>query len=218
MKQYLDLMNDILENGTYKTDRTGVGTYSTFGQQLRFDLTKGFPILTTKRVPFRLIASELLWFLKGDTKLRYLLQNNNHIWDEWGFKKWVESKDYTGPDMTDFGNRCLVDEEFNKQYQEQLKIYQDKVLNDDRFNDTYGDLGLVYGSQWRKWQGSDGKVYDQVKWVINEIKNNPDSRRLLVNAWNAEDVQKGTMALPPCHFCFQFYVLNGKLSCMFNMR
>ena len=218
MKQYLNLMNDILTNGIYKSDRTGVGTYSTFGKQLRFDLSKGFPLLTTKRVPVRLIASELLWFLKGDTKLRYLLQNNNHIWDEWGFKKWVESNDYTGPDMTNFGILCNEYPEFNKLYQEQLKIYQQNVLNDDKFNDTYGDLGLVYGSQWRKWQGSDGKVYDQVKWVINEIKNNPNSRRLLVNAWNTEDVQKGTMALPPCHFCFQFYVLDGKLSCMFNMR
>ena len=131
MKQYLNLMNDILTNGIYKSDRTGVGTYSTFGKQLRFDLSKGFPLLTTKRVPFRLIASELLWFLKGDTKLRYLLQNNNHIWDEWGFKKWVESNDYTGPDMTNFGIRCNEDPEFNKLYQEQLKIYQQNVLNDD---------------------------------------------------------------------------------------
>lgn len=218
MKQYLDLMNDVLLNGELKEDRTGVGTYSTFGKQIRFDLNKGFPLLTTKRVPFRLIASELIWFLRGDTKLRYLLENNNHIWDEWGFKNWVESKDYTGPDMTDFGRRCLVDEDFNKLYTEQLHKYQNLVINDDNFNDTYGNLGLVYGSQWRNWEGSDGKVYDQIKWVINEIKTNPNSRRLLVNAWNTEDVQKGTMALPPCHYCFQFYVNNNKLNCMFNMR
>ena len=217
-KVYLDMCKDILENGTFKEDRTGVGTYSTFGQQLRFDLSQGFPLLTTKRVPFRLIASELLWFLKGDTKLRYLLQNNNHIWDEWGFKKWVESADYTGPDMTNFGIRSLQDAEFNKLYEEQLSIYQEKVLTDDAFSNTYGDLGNVYGKQWRNWEGGNGKVYDQIKWVINEIKTNPTSRRLLVNAWDVASVYEGLMELPPCHFCFQFYVLNNKLSCMFNMR
>ena len=217
-KDYLAMCQYILEHGTFKEDRTGTGTYSVFGQQLRFNLSKGFPLLTTKRVPFRLIASELLWFLKGDTRLRYLLQNNNHIWDEWGFKKWISSKDYTGPDMTDFGRRCLVDEAFNEAYQKQLAIYQEKVLNDDAFNETYGDLGNVYGKQWRQWEGPNGKVYDQIKWVIHEIKTNPSSRRLLVNAWDVASVYEGLMELPPCHFCFQFYVLDGKLSCMFNMR
>lgn len=215
---YLNLCQDILEHGTFKEDRTGTGTYSVFGRQLRFDLTQGFPLLTTKRVPFRLIASELLWFLKGDTKLRYLLQHNNHIWDEWGFKKWVSSPDYDGPDMTDFGRRCLKDEAFNALYQKQLAIYQEKVLYDDTFNDTYGDLGNVYGKQWREWEGNNGKVYDQVKWVIHEIQTNPTSRRLLVNAWDVASVYEGLMELPPCHFCFQFYVLDNKLSCLFNMR
>lgn len=215
---YLKMCQDILDNGVFKEDRTGIGTYSVFGRQLRFDLTEGFPLLTTKRVPFRLIASELLWFLKGDTKLRYLLQHNNHIWDEWGFKKWVTSADYKGPDMTDFGRRCLKDADFNALYEEQLSIYQEKVLTDDAFNNLYGDLGNVYGKQWREWEGPNGKVYDQIKWVIEEIKTNPNSRRLLVNAWDVASVHDDLMALPPCHFSFQFYVLDQKLSCLFNMR
>ncbi len=141
-KEYQNLGHYILENGTEKEDRTGTGTISTFGYQMRFDLKKeGFPLLTAKRVAFRLIVSELLWFLKGDTNLRYLLLNNNHIWDEWGFKNWVESSDYTGPDMTDFGLRSQTDEEFNAAYQEQLKIYQERILNDDEFAEKYGDLG-----------------------------------------------------------------------------
>lgn len=217
-KVYLDMCHYILENGVFKEDRTGTGTYSIFGHQLRFNLNEGFPLLTTKRVPFRLIASELLWFLKGDTNLRYLLENNNHIWDEWGFQKWISSPNYTGPDMTNFGLRCTQDEAFNVLYQEQMTIYQEKILTDDAFSFVYGNLGNVYGKQWRSWEGANGKTYDQIKWVINEIKTNPSSRRLLVNAWAVDSVYEGLMQLPPCHFCFQFYVLNGKLSCMFNMR
>ncbi|MER2107314.1 MAG: thymidylate synthase [Solibacillus sp.] len=215
--EYLKLGNHILENGVVKGDRTGTGTISTFGCQLRFDLKEeGFPIMTTKRVAFRLIASELLWFIKGDTNIRYLLQNNNHIWDEWGFKIWVESDEYTGPNMTDFGLRCQTDAEFNSIYKEQMKIYQEGVLNDDEFAKKFGDLGNVYGKQWRKWQGADGKEYDQIQYIIDEIKRNPDSRRLLVSAWSASEMS--SQALPPCHYAFQFYVVDGKLSCMFNMR
>ncbi len=217
-KDYLAMCNHILEKGIFKGDRTGTGTISIFGYQLRIDLSQGFPLLTTKRVPFRLIVSELLWFLKGDTNVRYLLENNNHIWDEWGFQKWITSKDYTGPDMTNFGIKNTEDEGFNKLYQEQMALYQHKVLNDDVFAKYYGDLGNVYGKQWRSWEGSSGKTYDQIKWVINEIKTNPNSRRLLVNAWAVDSVYEGLMQLPPCHFCFQFYVQEGKLSCMFNMR
>lgn len=213
---YLELMEYLLEHGIQKGDRTGTGTLSTFGYQLRFNLQEGFPILTTKRVPMKLITSELLWFLKGDTKLRYLLENNNHIWDEWGFKKWVESSDYDGVDMTDFGRRSLVDEAFNEAYQRELKRYQELVLTDDAFADTYGDLGNVYGKQWRFWEGADGEVYDQIQYIIDEIKRNPDSRRLLCSAWNISELH--TQALPPCHYSFQFYVVDGKLSCLFNMR
>lgn len=217
-KDYLTLCQYILDNGIQKEDRTGTGTISIFGYQMRFNLQKGFPLLTTKRVPFKLIASELLWFLKGDTNIRFLLENNNHIWDEWGFQKWISSSEYTGPDMTNFGLRAQTDASFAIQYEEQLHLYTQKVLTDDAFAKKYGDLGDVYGKQWRTWMGGDGKVYDQIKWVINEIKHNPDSRRLLVNAWAVDAVQDGRMQLPPCHYSFQFYVINNRLSCLFNMR
>ncbi|MCB5895358.1 MULTISPECIES: thymidylate synthase [Bacillus cereus group] len=220
---YLDFLQYILENGVKKEDRTGTGTISVFGYQMRFDLSKGFPLFTTKRTPFRLIASELLWFIKGDTNIRYLLQNNNHIWDEWAFKKWIESDEYQGPDMTDFGNRCLVDEEFNKLYQAEMDTFCKRVLEDEEFAEKYGELGNVYGKQWRNWTTSTGETIDQLKDVIEQIKINPDSRRLIVNAWNPEDVinagTKGSKAaLPPCHVIFQFYVANGKLSCHLLQR
>ncbi|MFD3450078.1 thymidylate synthase [Microbacteriaceae bacterium 4G12] len=213
---YLDLCRYILDHGTKKEDRTGTGTRSVFGYQMRFNLQEGFPLLTTKRVPFRLVLSELLWFLKGDTNLRYLLENNNHIWDEWGFQKWVESDEYKGPDMTNFGIRSQKDEAFALLYQEQMNIYQEKVLHDDQFAAKFGDLGNVYGKQWRSWEGADGKTYDQIQWIIDEIRRNPESRRLLCNAWSASELKN--QQLPPCHYAFQFYVLDGKLSCMFNMR
>lgn len=215
-KDYLDMCRYILENGVKKEDRTGTGTISVFGCQLRFDLQKGFPILTTKRVPFKTVVSELLWFLKGDTNIRYLLQNNNHIWDEWGFQKYVESDEYKGPDMTNFGLRCQSDEEFNVIYQKEMKKYQDRVLHDDEFAEKFGDLGSVYGKQWRNWEGKDGSSYDQIKYILDEIKRNPDSRRLLCSSWSASELQY--QQLPPCHYSFQFYVVNGKLSCLFNMR
>jgi len=216
VKQYLDLCNHVLQNGVYKEDRTGTGTISTFGYQMRFDLQKGFPLLTTKRTIFRLIASELLWFIKGDTNIRYLLQHNNNIWNEWAFKKWVESDEYTGPDMTDFGLRAQTDEEFSKQYDEQMAIFKENILTDDEFAAKYGNLGNVYGKQWRAWQTSKGDTIDQLKDVIETIKKNPDSRRLIVSGWNPEDVPN--MALPPCHTLFQFYVQEGKLSCQLYQR
>lgn len=213
---YLDLARTILDTGHFKGDRTGTGTYSIFGYQMRFNLSQGFPLLTTKKVPFGLIKSELLWFLHGDTNIRFLLQHKNHIWDEWAFKKWIESAEYTGPDMTDFGRRSLVDAEFAKQYQEQKQLFDARVLNDDEFAAKYGDLGLVYGSQWRAWRTSTGSTIDQLGDVIDEIKRNPNSRRLIVSAWNPEDVP--TMALPPCHTMFQFYVNDGKLSLQLYQR
>ena len=216
MKQYLDLCEHVLQNGLYKEDRTGTGTISTFGYQMRFDLQKGFTILTTKRTLFRLIASELLWFIKGDTNIKYLLQHNNNIWNEWAFKKWVESDEYQGPDMTDFGLRSLQDEAFAAQYNEQMALFKENVLNDDEFAKKYGDLGNVYGKQWRAWKTSKGETIDQLKDVIETIKTNPDSRRLIVSGWNPEDVP--SMALPPCHTLFQFYVQEGKLSCQLYQR
>jgi len=213
---YLALSKDILENGTRKMDRTNTGTISEFGKQIRFDLQDGFPLLTTKRVPFRLIASELLWFLKGDTNIRYLLQHNNNIWNEWAFQKWIESEAYTGPDMTNFGLRSQQDKTFKAQYDEQMEIFKRNILNDDHFAEKYGDLGFVYGKQWRHWKTSTNDTIDQIADVIHAIKTNPDSRRLIVSAWNPEDIPH--MALPPCHTLFQFYVADGKLSCQLYQR
>ncbi|MRH42464.1 thymidylate synthase [Aquibacillus halophilus] len=214
---YLDLCKTVLEKGTKKEDRTNTGTLSVFGHQMRFDLNEGFPLLTTKKVPFRLIASELLWFIKGDTNIRYLLQHNNNIWNEWAFEKWVKSEGYKGPDMNDFGIRSQQDSEFNELYQIEMVKFKDMILHDDTFAKEFGDLGSVYGQQWREWKTSNGETIDQLKQVIQSIKNNPDSRRHLVTAWNPEDVPSN-MALPPCHTMFQFYVAEGKLSCQLYQR
>lgn len=169
MKNYKGLLRDILKNGIQKGDRTGTGTLSVFGRQLRFDLSEGFPLVTTKKMHLKSILHELLWFLSGDTNIKYLQDNKVTIWDEWA--------------------------------------------------DENGNLGSVYGAQWRRWEkwsyGFDGYI-DQISQVIDQIKNNPDSRRHLVSAWNVGEIEN--MALPPCHYAFQFYVVNGKLSCLFNMR
>ena len=215
-KQYLELAQRIRDEGVEKSDRTGTGTKSIFGYQMRFDLQKGFPLLTTKKTAFGLIKSELLWFLKGDTNIRYLLENNNHIWDEWAFERYIKSSDYTGPDMSDFGRRVLEDEDFKIAYQEQMALFREKVLTDDAFSAQYGELGNIYGSQWRHWKTSQGETIDQIKDVIQMIKTQPDSRRLIVSAWNPEDVPH--MALPPCHTLFQFFVADGKLSCQLYQR
>ncbi|MHA6484041.1 thymidylate synthase [Paenibacillus sp. strain BS8-2] len=214
--QYLQLLRDVLKDGVRKEDRTGTGTRSTFGYQMRFPLEEGFPLLTTKRVSFKLVASELLWFMRGDTNIRYLLQHNNNIWNEWAFKRFVESDDYTGPDMTDFGLRSQRDPLFATAYQEQMDAFKARILSDDSFAGVYGELGDVYGKQWRAWKTTQGETIDQLKDVIDTIKRNPDSRRLIVSAWNPEDVP--SMALPPCHTMFQFYVADGKLSCQLYQR
>lgn len=213
---YLALGRKILTDGHLKEDRTGTGTRSIFGHQMRFDLSKGFPLLTTKRVPFGLIKSELLWFLKGDTNIRYLLQHNNHIWDEWAFERYIKSDDYNGPDMTDFGRRVLTDEVFKESYEKEHKEFCNNMLSDDDFAAKYGELGNIYGAQWRHWETKEGNFIDQLKNVIDMIKQTPDSRRLIVSAWNPEDVP--SMALPPCHTMFQFYVNDGKLSCQLYQR
>lgn len=216
MDQYLNLCRHVLETGAKKEDRTGTGTISTFGYQMRFDLSKGFPLLTTKRVPFRLIVSELIWFIRGDTNIRFLLQHNNHIWNEWAFKRWVESPDYDGPDMTNFGLRAQEDETFNAEYKQQMQRFVDRVLKEDDFAATYGELGDVYGKQWRAWRTSSEETIDQLKDVVQMIKTSPDSRRLIVTAWSPEDIPN--MALPPCHTLFQFYVAENKLSCQLYQR
>lgn len=166
MKQYLDLMKDILDNGSQKTDRTGTGTLSVFGRQLRFDLSAGFPLVTTKKLHLRSIIYELLWFLRGDTNIKFLKDNGVSIWDEWA--------------------------------------------------DENGELGPVYGHQWRSWPAPDGRSIDQISQLISQIKQKPDSRRHIVTAWNPAEVDK--MALPPCHALFQFYVADGRLSCQLYQR
>lgn len=213
--EYHNLLKRILETGKDKDDRTNTGTLSVFGHQMRFDLSKGFPLLTTKKVSFKLVATELIWFIRGDTNIRYLLEYNNNIWNEWAFLKWIESEEYTGPDMTDFGHRALRDPEFNDQYQKQLKIFKEKILTDDQFMKRFGDLGNVYGKQWRQFETKD-RVTDQLKDVIEQIKTNPHSRRHIVSAWNPGEID--SMALPPCHTLFQFYVNNNKLSCQLYQR
>lgn len=195
MKQYLEFLEHILTKGVYKDDRTNTGTISTFGYQMRFDLNEGFPLLTTKKVHLKSIIHELLWFISGDTNIRYLVQNNVRIWNEWPYQKFVNSKKYNNETMSEF---------------------IEKIKNDEDFAREFGDLGPVYGHQWRHFDGANGQFVDQLSWVINEIKTNPDSRRLIVNSWNAPYIDK--MALPPCHMMFQFYVINNRLSCQLYQR
>ena len=213
---YLDLLNKIMTTGHDKSYRTKTGTRSLFGAQMRFNLAEGFPILTTKRVPFGLIKSELLWFLRGDTNIKFLLEHNNHIWDEWAFKNWIQSPAYEGPDMTDFGLRVQSEPEFKKIYQAEMKKFDERILNDDDFTQKYGNVGNVYGAQWRHWEKRDGSFIDQIQNVIDQIKTTPDSRRMIVTAWNPEDVPNS--ALPPCHVMFQFYVVDNKLSVQLYQR
>lgn len=207
MKQYLEALKDIKENGTIKSDRTGTGTKSVFGRQMRFDLSEGFPLLTTKKVYTRGIIHELLWFLQGDTNIKYLVDNNVHIWNEWPFRAYLQK---TGQEVPEVNS-----DEWNAQ----LKEFVEKVKTDDKFAKEYGELGPVYGYQWRNWPTPDGKHIDQITKVINQIKNSPDSRRMIVSAWNVADIDEmAKSGLPPCHTMFQFYVADGKLSCQLYQR
>ncbi len=195
MRQYLDLLEHVLEHGTKKEDRTGTGTLSTFGYQMRFDLSDGFPLLTTKKVHLKSIIHELLWFIQGDTNIKYLVDNNVRIWNEWPYQNFVNHPDYTG---------------------ESMKEFVEKIKNDDTFAKEHGNLGPVYGRQWRAYEGPEGQIVDQLQTVIDTIKTNPNSRRMIVNAWHPPLINK--MALPPCHMMFQFYVNDGKLSCQLYQR
>ncbi len=205
MKTYLDLLQHILDNGVAKEDRTGTGTISVFGYQMRFDLSKGFPLLTTKKVYLKGIIHELLWFIKGDTNIRYLVQNNVHIWDEWPFQSYLEA---TGQ-ATQF-------EKYTPEWKAKKKEFVQRIIDDEAFASKWGDLGPVYGKQWRNWEARDRRHMDQLAEAISAIKNNPSSRRILVSAWNVGEL--GQMALMPCHLLFQFYVADGKLSCQLYQR
>ena len=201
MKQYLDLLKKIKEDGIVKSDRTGTGTRSIFGYQMRFDLSEGFPLLTTKRVFLKGVIHELLWFLAGDTNIKYLVDNGVHIWDNDAYRFYKEL-------CAKQGVEPISMEEFLVASQQQTPSPIDGY--------AYGNLNHVYGYQWRSWGKPDGSAIDQIKDVINTIKNNPDSRRMIVSAWNVADVED--MALPPCHVLFQFYVADGKLSCQLYQR
>ena len=190
MKQYQDFLQHILDKGTVKTDRTGTGTVSTFGYQMRFNLADGFPIVTTKKVHLKSIIHELLWFISGDTNISYLVRNGVKIWNDWPYQKFTKSIHYDNSTIEKFIERIRTDYVFAR---------------------MFGGLGPVYGHQWRSFNG-----FDQLAWVINEIKTNPDSRRLIVNSWNAAEIDQ--MALPPCHMMFQFYVNDGKLSLQLYQR
>lgn len=198
---YLDLLADVLKNGTYKDDRTNTGTISAFGRQIRFDLSEGFPLLTTKKVFLKGVIHELLWFLQGSSNIKYLVDNGVHIWDDWPYKHYTESAAAKKKPLTqeEFITRMKEDAEFARQW---------------------GDLGPVYGVQWRRWKTQSGAEVDQIADVIDQIRKNPFSRRLIVTAWNpaeiADIVTQG--GLPPCHTLFQFYVVGKKLSCQLYMR
>jgi thymidylate synthase len=194
MRQYLDLMQHVLDNGVKKEDRTGTGTLSVFGYQMRFDLSEGFPLLTTKKVFLRGIIHELLWFLAGDTNIKYLVDNKVGIWNEWPHANYVKE---TGDAIP-------------------LEDFVERIRADQAFADKWGGIGPGYGHQWRSWPTPDGGHIDQIAQVVEQIKRNPDSRRLLVSAWNVAEVEN--MALPPCHTLFQFYVADGRLSCQLYQR
>jgi thymidylate synthase len=207
MRQYLELLQDIKTNGSTKTDRTGTGTKSVFGRQMRFDLSEGFPAVTTKKLFLRGIIHELLWFLQGSSNIEYLVKNDVNIWNEWPFKAYLQS---TGQE---------VPEANSAEWNEKLAEFIDKIKTDHEFAKKYGELGPVYGYQWRHWPDGNGGEIDQISRAIDMIKNSPDSRRIIVSAWNVADIDEMAKAgLPPCHTLFQFYVNDGKLSCQLYQR
>ena len=203
MKQYLDLLKLIKETGIKKEDRTGTGTISIFGHQMRFNLQDGFPLITTKKVNLDSIIHELLWFIRGDTNIRYLVQNGVNIWNDWPFQSWLNE--------TGQADKYVMHSE---EWKEKMETFVETVIADEGFASQYGDLGPVYGKQWRDFEG-----VDQLEQVIEGIKNSPDSRRLIVSAWNPKDIPVMIKSgLPPCHALFQFYVSNGRLSCQLYQR
>lgn len=211
MQQYLNLLQDILDNGIDRNDRTGVGTRSLFGRQVRYDLSEGFPLVTTKKVSMRMIIHELLWFLSGDTNIQYLVQNKVKIWNEWPYQKYLRANN--------------LEQQFpmySDEWKAEMKSFVKRIKTDDEFAKQWGDLGPVYGKQWTAWEMGDGKTFNQIQNVIDMLKNNPNSRRIIVSGWNAGDIQQlvhdPIAAPPPCHSLFQFIVLDGKLHLQLYQR
>lgn len=203
MKQYLDLMWHVLDSGTHKDDRTGIGTKSVFGHQMRFRLKDGFPLVTTKQVHFKSIVHELLWFLRGDTNIRYLVKNKVNIWNEWPFQNYLEQNGLSGQFPV-----------YSEEWKLKMKEFIGRISEDGGFAEKWGGLGPVYGRQWRNFEG-----VDQISGTVAAIKKDPDSRRLLVSAWNPKDISAAAgPGPPPCHTLFQFYVAEGKLSCQLYQR
>ena len=203
MKPYLDLMRHIRDHGIKKEDRTGTGTMSIFGHQMRFDLAAGFPLVTSKKVHLKSIIHELLWFIRGDTNIRYLVNNGVGIWNDWPYQSWLRE---TG------GDKDLI--MYSPEWTAQKRLFIERIKTDTDFADKYGDLGPVYGKQWRDFGG-----VDQLAQLVDDINVNPDSRRLIVSAWNPQDIPVMVKSgLPPCHSLFQFYVVEGRLSCQLYQR
>lgn len=206
-EQYLNLLQKLINEGTEKTDRTGTGTLSFLGHQMRFNLEDGFPLLTTKKVPIKAIIHELLWFMRGDTNLKYLADNNVHIWDEWPYKAYLKKNNMPIPEIN------------GEEWKTGMADFVERVKTDEVFAKEYGNLGPIYGYQWRSWPTPNGGHIDQLASVIEQIKKTPDSRRMIVSAWNVADIEEMSKAgLPPCHCFFQFYVADGKLSCQLYQR
>ncbi len=207
-ESYLDLLEHIMKNGVTKTDRTGTGTISLLGYQMRFNLEDGFPLLTTKKVPIKAIIHELLWFLRGDTNIKYLVDNSVGIWNEWPYKAYLKT------------NNMNVPPSGSPEWNTGIKEFIEKIKTDPKFAKDFGELGPVYGKQWRCWRDSEtGLCLDQIQIVIDQIKNDPGSRRMIVSAWDVSYISEmAKSGLPPCHCLFQFYVANGKLSCQLYQR
>ncbi len=215
MKEYLDLLKRISEEGATKGDRTGTGTKSVFGHQMRFDLREGFPLLTTKKVFLKGIIYELLWFLRGETNIGYLLRNGVHIWDNDAYRYYCERASESGVEAIARDEFMALAADSESDSKADLKAKKNSK-NSPIEGYNYGDLGPVYGSQWRSWSGADGSTVDQIRDVLETIKHSPNSRRMIVSAWNVAQIDH--MALPPCHVMFQFYVADGRLSCQLYQR
>ncbi|MBI4852842.1 MAG: thymidylate synthase [Acidobacteria bacterium] len=211
MKQYLDLLKCILKKGEKKENRTGIGTTSIFGYQMRFDLLQGFPLLTTKKVSFKFIAHELLWFLRGDTNIKYLVDNDVTIWNEWAYQVYLEEN-----------NLSKKFKRYSEEWKAELKVFVNKIKESEEFAKKWGELGPIYGKQWVRWENKEGEEINQIQNIVDLINSDPSSRRIIVSGWNVGEIQELIKnhhhAPPPCHTLFHFIVINNKLSCQLYQR